>query len=280
MAKQKTPTKKQATTTNVAPTDQFQRLRKWNIWIGILLVVQALAIGIIGTARTYPVTTQYLSVDALASEATGGQSLAAATRILFDVRFAWVVAAFLLVFAVAYLLVATRYRARYERRLQAGINEARWAALGAGGGMILVAVGLISGIYEITALLALLVFMIVGCLVMLVREEIALRTAARKTLLGHLLCGIGITAIAAPLVILLVTAGGAILYDGKLPGFVYGIYTTLALFFVAAALLTHFRLVRQGKWADSFMTERAYMLLAFVGASVLAWQMFAGALLP
>lgn len=279
MAKQKTSVKNTELKT-LFSADQLKGLRKWNIWLGALLVLQAVAIIIIGTSRAYPVTTEYLSVDTLASEATGGETLAVATRHLFDARFAWVVVLFMLVFAAAYLLTATLYRKRYERRLQTGMNEARWAMFGAGGGMILVAVGLLSGIYELASLLALFAFMVVGGLAILAAEELARREGEKGSLLAHLLCGVGVAAAVMPLIIIGFTKAGALLFDGKVPGFMYGIYAAVALFFIAVALLTHFRVNRKGAWADAFKTERAYMVLGFAGASVLAWQMFAGALQP
>src|SRR5688572_24038138 len=101
--------------------EKLQNLRMWNLRFAALFALQAIAIGIIGTAQSFPVTTQYLAVDALASEATGGETLAAATRHLFDIRLSWVVAAFLLAFAVAHLAMATFYRKRYEARMQLGM---------------------------------------------------------------------------------------------------------------------------------------------------------------
>jgi hypothetical protein len=48
---------------------------------------------------------------------------------------------------------------------------------------------------------------------------------------------------------------------------------------LAGALATHFRIRSKGRWADGYYTEGAFMTLGFVAMSVVAWQIFAGALL-
>lgn len=278
MAK-KTSTKK--TDKSELSVEKLASLRKWNIRLGVLFALQAIGIVIVGTARSFPVTTQYLSVDALASDATGGQTLAAATRHLVDLRLSWVIAAFLLAFAVAHFVAATVYRKRYEARMQSGMNDVRWAAFGVGGGLALAATALLSGVYRLPDLVAMLVFTVIGCLTILVAEELTRRAGEGKEgKLSHLVCGLGVASLAFPLIILVNAAGGTFLFDGKLPSFVFGIYGTIIASYGLLFWLTHMRLKRQGKWADTINTERAYMVLGLVAASAVAWQMFAGALLP
>jgi hypothetical protein len=277
--------KKKTTIKNTEKTElsleKLQNLRKWNIRFGVLFALQAIAIIVIGTVQSYPVTTQYLAIDALASEATGGTTLAVATRHLVDVRLGWLVGAFLLAFAAAHFAMATLYRKRYEARLQLGMNDARWAAFGVGGGLMLVATGLLSGIYGLISLAAMLVFMVIGSLAILAVEEMIRRGGTQKeTLLSHLVCAVGTAGAVAPLVMLVNAAGGTLLFDGKLPSFLWGIYATILIVFGLIFWLTHLRMVRRGQWADGLRTERAYMVLGLVGASAVAWQMFAGALLP
>lgn len=279
MAKKKTPTKK--TEKSALSTEKLQGLRKWNLRLGVVFALQAIAIVIIGTAVSYPITSQYLAVDALASEATGGQTLAVATRHLVDLRLSWVIAAFLLVFALAYIAAATFHRKRYEARLQQGMNDLRWGAFGVGGGFLLVATGLLSGVYGLPDLVSLVVLFVIGCLSILVAEEMTRRVGQGKEgKLAHLVCGVGMAGVIMPLIVMVNAAGGTFLFDGKLPAFVFGIYGTIL---VTAGLLfwiTHMRIKRQGQWADTLKTERAYMAVGLVGASAVAWQMFAGALLP
>lgn len=267
-------------TVNVVSDEQLQKLQKWNKWFGILFIVQALAIIIAGTSRTFPITTQFLSVDTLASHAMGGETLAVATRHLFDIRMSWLVGLFLILFGAVFLLAATRYRKLYEARLQRGLNDFRWLSFGVGGGVLLAVLGLLSGIYEIATLLLLGVFVLAGCLMLLAAGVIRQANAGVRTRLSGLVCGLGLASVLAPLVMIVAGIVGALLYDGAIPDFLWGVYITTALFFVAVGLLTHFYAIRRGAWADVYRTERAYAVIGFVGASMVAWQIFAGALLP
>lgn len=280
MAKQATKKTEKPKTVKTEKADpRFESLRKWNIWMGLLLVVQAIAIILIGTSRSYPITTSFLSVDTLMSEATGGQSLAVASRHLFDLPLAWVVGGILLLFAVGSFVAVWR-KAWYEQRLKLGLNDVRWLTFGAGGGLLLVTIGLLSGVYELAMLLTVAAFMAAGCLGVMAAGIIRRQAGNIETPVSHLICGVGTACIMAPIVLLAITAGGALLYNGLIPGFVYWIYGATLLFVLAIALVTHFRIVNRGEWADAVNVERAYLVLGFLGASVVAWQMFAGALLP
>lgn len=248
--------------------------------MGIVLALEAIAIIVIGTDRSYPVTTHYLAIDTLASEATGGQSLGVATRQLFDVPLAWVVGGFLALFAVGNLVSAFWARRWYEKRLASGLNDVRWLTFAVGGAGLLAAVGLLSGIYDVTLLLALKLFMVVGCLGILAGAVVRQHAGDQESRLSHLVCGVGTACLVAPLVILAFVAGGAALYDGHIPGFVCGIYAVTLFFFLAIGAITHFRIVRKGRWADAYKVEQAFLILGFLGASIVAWQMFAGALQP
>lgn len=277
MAKQAT--KKSSKEKSVKIDPRFEGLRKWNLWMGVLLALQAIAVIVIGTDRSYPITTNYLAVDTLASEATGGQSLAVASRHLLDMPFAWLVGVALLIFAVGYVLAVWR-RNWYEERLKLGLNDLRWLTFGIGGGVLFVAIALLSGVYELAMLLAIVGFMVAGCLGVMAGGVIRRQAGDVETPVSHLVCGIGTACIVAPIVLLAIAAGGAWLYDGTIPSFVYGIFGSALLFVLAVGLVTHFRIVKRGKWADAVNVERAFMVLAFLGASLVSWQMFAGALLP
>jgi len=58
----------------------------------------------------------------------------------------------------------------------------------------------------------------------------------------------------------------------------YSIYGCVALLFLGTMLATYFYFARQGRWADPLYAERSFMLLEFLTASFLAWQVFAGVL--
>jgi len=66
--------------------------------------------------------------------------------------------------------------------------------------------------------------------------------------------------------------------DTVVPGFVYGIVISLFVFFNCFALVQWLQYRGRGKWADYLRGERTYIALSFVAKSLLAWQVFAGAL--
>lgn len=260
----------------IKPAGPYAGIRKWNIGLAILLALQALAILAFGKNQSLPVTTQYPAVDRLATEANGHEVMAAATRHLFDLPIVGMVATFLLVLALAYLAVATIFRPRYERALQRGVSETRWVTLGVFGAVVLVTIGMLSSIYQLSSLIMIAVFMLAGCAALLAAEYLA--QDSKKGIVSHLVCGVGTISALMPWLVLAIGIYGAVMYNGHIPGYVYGIYLSMGLFTLVTILLTHFRIIRRGKWADSLRTEKAYMMLGFLAATVLAWQIFVGAL--
>lgn len=255
--------------------DSKKVLRSWNIRLAALLALEAVAVAVIGTSKTVELTTQYLAKDALATEAAGKEVLSAATRHLADVRLAWIVAGFLLVFAVAYLLAATLWRKKYEAWLERGVNNLRWVALGVGGGVAMTVVAMLSGVSDVSALA--LVF---GSVVLasLLAASVELLGAGRRL---RRLLGLGaLLGVFLPWLLLARIAFGSIMYDGALPIYLYFVYASVTLLLVAFGLAVYFRVKKRGKWLDTDYTEKMFMGLSFATATILALQIFAGALQP
>ena len=248
-------------------------LRAWNLRLGLLLVVMAVAVVVAGNSETVPVTTQYLAKDTLASEAAGHDVLATATRHLADVRLSWIVAKFLLIFAVFYLLYATLLRKHYETWLDGGVNKLRWVSLGAGTGLMAVAVAMLSGISDLGYLVLIFSSLLILGSLSTVVELIGPGRKLRKYVIITALC----TA-ALPVIVIGRTAAGVPLYDGSLPTYMYYLYGSMFLVAGAVAAACIFRLRKRGKWADTYYTERMFMGLGFAAATILALQIFAGAL--
>ncbi|MEI8360043.1 MAG: heliorhodopsin HeR, partial [Deltaproteobacteria bacterium] len=64
------------------------------------------------------------------------------------------------------------------------------------------------------------------------------------------------------------------------PGFVFGIYVSLFLFFNVFALNMVLQYRQVGRWREYLFGERVYILLSLTAKSALAWQVFAGTLVP
>lgn len=260
----------------VLNTSAFERLRKMNLWMALVLAAEAATIVTFGGTKAAPVTTSYLAVDQLASDAAGHQVLSLATRHLFDMRLSLVAAKALLVLALTCLIMATIGRKHYEKRLKRGSHVARWLAFGLGGGLMVTALAQISGITDIVVLFFMFVLTMLGFSLQPLAEKY--KSEGRRGPLPHALCAAAITAVAVPWVVMLSNLAGVLFWDGTIPGSTYAMYASTALFFGCWALGSHFRIRRQGAWGNVFYAERMYWFLTFAAASLLAWQMFAGAL--
>jgi hypothetical protein len=233
---------------------------------------------LLGSNAAAPVTTQYLSLDTLGTDANGHQMLAGAMRHLFDARLGWVVGAFLLILAVVHFTMAYVSRDWHESRLRRGFNELRAAALGLGSGVMVVTIALLGGISDIATLVFLFVATSLGCLLGLAAEIVVAHNGGKMSRFSHLMCGVSTTAVVLPWVVFAGQILSAALYNGHVPAYLYGIYASMFVLFAIGMWVTHLRIIRKGKWADAAYTERAFMLLIFVAATALAWQVFAGAL--
>jgi hypothetical protein len=62
------------------------------------------------------------------------------------------------------------------------------------------------------------------------------------------------------------------------PGFVFGIFFSLFVFFMSFALNQWLQYREVGRWRSYAFGEKAYLVLSLVAKSALAWQIFAGSL--
>ncbi len=254
--------------------------KRWNTWLAVLYALQGLVIVVIGGKIAAPVVMPYPSVDTLASEANGHTVVSAAFRHLFDLDFGWLVVAVLLVFAAVRFGLAMFMRPREENAVEWDRTVAimRWAGFGIGGGLVVVTIAMLSGIFELTSLVLLFASVLVGSVLALIAEIMIDRNNGKKTRLSHLVCAGAVTGVLLPWLVFITSLLGALIWHGHVAGYMYSVYACMALLFVAVILAQHFRIVRQGRWADVMYSERGFMVLEFLTASLLAWQVYAGVL--
>lgn len=254
----------------------FKSLNKWNRNLAIVHFIQGVAILLLSSNKIgFPVTTNYLAIDTLASQA-GKVVLVPATRHLFDVNLAYLVAAFFFMSALAHLLIATLYRKNYESNLQKGMNKARWWEYGFSASTMMVAIALLTGITDLSLLIAIfaLDFIMNMCgLIMEVHNQSTKKTSWVSYWVG---CVAGII----PWVAVFIYMLGARVYGSGIPTFVYWIYVSLFVCFSCFAVNMYMQYRKNGKWADYLYGEKIYMILSLVAKSLLAWQVFFGTLRP
>jgi hypothetical protein len=259
------------------PADKFRKLFLWNVWLAALHGVQGIAVVLLSTTKAFPVTTDFLSQDQLASSLADKPVLATASEHLFDLNLAALIAAFFFMSAIAHLLVATACRKRYENNLTRGINRARWIEYSFSASTMMVAIGLLTGITDFGTLLMLFALTAVMNLCGWAMELYNQKAASVNWLAYIIGCVAGIV---PWIVISLALLGSSVWGNASAPTFVYWIYGTMFVLFASFAVNMFLQYKKVGKWADYLYGEHMYMVLSLVAKTALAWQIFAGALRP
>lgn len=263
---------KSSTKSSAAKTSsELANLCQWNKYLALLYAAQGLVILVLSVARTYPVTMNFLGVDTLQTQAQGHTVLAAGTHHLFDISLVWVVAAFLFAAAIAHGLAATKLRGVYEKDLRKGVNKVRWIEHAFSAGVMLVAIGLLAGISDLSGLLMVFVLSAFANLVWFTTELLS-----KVNWLGY---AVGCIAGVVPWVVLAIYLLGAHLY-GSVPAFVYWAAGTTFILFAALAVNLYLQHRKIGNWTNYLYGERMFMVLSLAAKTALAWQIFAGVLHP
>lgn len=240
-------------------------------WFAALLHgVSALVVIVLSKNVTETLTTGYLKFDPVKEE------LFPATANLFELSLPWLVACFFILSALAHLSVVTWYKKRYVAELSDGINRARWIEYSLSASVMMVAISLLVGIYDLGTLLGIFFLTAIMNLCGLVME-VHNQTTKKTNWLSY---WIGCLAGIVPWAIVGLYLWSGAEYGTAAPTFVYWIFVSIFLFFNSFALNMVFQYKKVGKWKEYLYGERAYIILSLVAKSALAWQVFAGTLRP
>jgi hypothetical protein len=250
--------------TDVIPEGRFNRLRSYNLVMGVLHAAQAVAVVALATSFALPVTAAFM---------TGPPgSTVAAPATLFDVSIARGCALFLLLSAAAHFTITSpAVSSWYRANLMLSRNYARWIEYSLSSSVMIVLIAMITGISDVAALVALFGVNVSMILFGLLQEKY--EQPGGGMLPFWLGCIAGVTPWIA-IGIYLVSPGNA----ANPPGFVYGIFISLFAFFNCFALNQWLQYRRIGRWRDYLHGESVYITLSLVAKSLLAWQVFAGTL--
>ncbi|HEV2403300.1 MAG TPA: heliorhodopsin HeR [Candidatus Saccharimonadales bacterium] len=256
---------------------EYKSLHNWNRWLAVIHAVQGIAIALIGIAYALPVTASYLTIDPIATATVGHPVLTTATRQLFYVDLISLVVIFFFASAIAHGLSATIYRRRYELDLSRAMNKLRWFEYAVSASVMIVAIGLLSGVYDLTSLFMLFMLVALMNLCGLAMEVYNQRNASPNWLVYWLGCLAGIV----PWIVLIFYLFATNFYgSGHIPGFVYGIYGSMFICFNSFAVNMYLQYKKKGRWANYLYGEKGYMILSLVAKTLLAWQVFFGVLRP
>ncbi|MFW3145682.1 MAG: heliorhodopsin HeR [Thermoplasmatota archaeon] len=248
----------------------FKRLRIFNLVMAVLHFLQGCLMVIISNDFTVQVTRGYLDFDPVA------ERLFPATAEVFEIPMGPFIASFLFISSLAHLLIGTGFYKRYIRDLKKGMNRYRWYEYSVSASVMIVAIAMLTGIYDISTLI-LVFFMNMMMILFGLRMEVH-NQGKRK--LDWAPFVMGCIAGAIPWVAIafyLFGAGGG---DGGPPTFVYYIYGSMFVFFNCFAINMVLQYKKVWKWSNYLFGERMYIILSLVAKSLLAWQVFAGTLRP
>ena len=253
--------------TTIPITPRTQRvLRRDNVIAALVHLVQAVAVLVLATDFALPVTAAYLE----GPPGTAPQDPVT----LFDIRTGVAVAAFLGLSAVAHAVVATVWWPRYLADLGRGRNPARWVEYSISSSLMIVLIAQLVGIADVAALIAL--FGVNASMILFGWLQERYESPGSGGWLPFFFgCIAGIVPWAAITVYLLSPGSSS---SATPPGFVYGIFVSLFVFFNIFALNQWLQYRRLGRWRDYIFGERVYILLSLTAKSALAWQVFAGTL--
>ncbi len=243
--------------------ERLAGLRRWNLGLTLLHLLQATAIVLLAGSFSITVTS---------SSVPGPPGTAApAPEALFDVPIGWAVASFLTLAAVDHLLTATVYRGIYERDLRRGINRFRWLEYALSATLMVLLIGFYSGITSINAVIA-VVGANVGMILFGWLEEVMNPPGRARTRMLPFWFGalVGVTP--------WVSIAYNIVVAEAVPGFVYGIVLVQAVLFFSFGLNQWLQYRGVGRWSVYAYGEKAYLVLSLVAKSLLAWQIFTGSL--
>lgn len=245
------------------------RLRLCNAAMSALHAGQGIAVLVLATAVTLPITTSFLTLD----EATN--RLVTDTREVFDMRVAALVAAFLFISAIAHVFVVLPgVNAWYNRNLDRGINYVRWWEYAFSASVMIVIIGMLSGVYDLGSLILLFGLTAAMNLCGLVME-IHNRPGGDVNWTSFY---VGSIAGILPWVVIALYLLSPGTPGGDPPGFVYGIFISLFVWYLLFPVNMVLQYARIGPWRDYRVGEAGYIILSLTAKSLLAWQTFAGAL--
>lgn len=250
---------------DTASESRLRRLRIYNVVMGSFHAVQGIVVLLIANDFSLPVTANFL-------EDAPGARPPTLDR-LFDLRFAWGVAAFLFLSAAAHWLVASpRIYDWYAANLKRERNYARWIEYALSSSVMVVLIAMLTGISDVAALGGIFGVNAAMILFGLLQEHYESPGSGRWMPFWF---GVATGIVPWLLVGLYLWSPTS---DGSPPAFVYAIYVSLFVFFNSFAVNMVLQYRKVGRWKDYLYGESVYVLLSLTAKSLLAWQVFAGTL--
>jgi len=255
----------------MARTDQtYTRLRQFNAVMAVLHFLQGALMIYLSSSVNWTITVTSLEFQADA------QRLEPVLEPWTTIQLSYLVAAFLLISALAHLLIATVLYDSYVSYLERGMNPYRWYEYAVSASVMIVVIAMLAGVWDLGTLVAL--FSLVAVMnLMGWMMELHNQTTEKTDWTAYI---IGSFAGIVPWIVIAITILSTVVGSdgGGPPDFVLAIYASLFVFFNLFAINMVLQYRETWKWQDYLFGEKAYIVLSLVAKSLLAWQVFFGAL--
>lgn len=246
-----------------------ERLKKLNIFAGILHFASLLIVVALANNFSLPVTATYMS-------GPPGTTFSPPI-ILFNLNVSFMVALFLGLSAFFHFFISYgKNFERYTNGLKDHINIFRWVEYSLSSSVMIILIAMITGISSYAALLAIFAANLSMILFGWLQEKYN-EPGDGQWLPFIFGCIAGIIPWIIVLIQLIAPGNTS---NATPPGFVYGIVFSIFALFNSFAIVQFLQYRAKGKWSNYLRGEKTYIVLSFVAKSLLAWQIFANTLVP
>ena len=257
----------------------FTRLRKYNLIMGVLHLVQGLLMLFLSNGSKFTLTTNYLDfsgVDFSDQNSELDFNVITEPQALFEVALGPAVASFLLLSSLAHFItVSPAVWPWFKKNIVNHINPIRWYEYALSSSVMIVLVAILSGVYDWWLLFA--VFGINACMNLF--GYLMERINQGKSKVNWEAYLFGVFAGGVPWFVVLFYFFNAInSVSVDVPDFVKWIVAILFIFFNCFALNMFLQYKKIGPWKDYVFGENVYVFLSLAAKSVLAWFVFGGTL--
>ena len=247
---------------------RFYKLRKYNLAMGIFHLIQGVLMLILTNEYAVPIRSSFLNYI------PETDTLKAITEDIVELQMGPLVAGFLFMSAIAHFTVAAPgIFGWYVNNLKRGINYARWYEYSFSASLMIILIAMLSGVYDIVALIGLFSLTAVMNLFGLMMELHNQTTEKTNWTAFYFGCFAGIV----PWIGVFIYFQGSA-NSGEMPTFVYFIMGSLLVLFATFAINMVLQYKKIGPWKDYLFGESMYILLSLTAKSALAWQVFGGVL--
>ncbi len=251
--------------------NKYKGLRRFNLIMGFLHLIQGILMIVLSNDTTYPIFTNFLTFN------LETRKLVPDPKLFWEVPFGIAVAIFLLISATAHFYIATIGYKRYSSYLDRKMNPIRFYEYALSSSLMIVLIGQLVGIWDLGSII-LMFFLNATMNLFGIMMEYHNQYTEKTNWLSFIY---GSVAGIVPWVVIMIYFLSALNSSGaKPPAFVYAIIPTIFVFFNSFAINMILQYKKVGAWKDYLVGERAYIILSLLAKTALAWMIFAGTLAP